>query len=78
MSSIQSTNLYKLVGSMNRILGNRVKHVKGVRPCCNALTNLRVAIGNNYVKVRLYSMSFDNYCMALFSVTEKEITDPEL
>ena len=77
MSSIQSTNLFLLIGFWHRLLGNRVWPVKGVLSRCNTLKSKR-CYGNNNLKVRLYSLSFDIYCMYLFSVTEKKLTDPEL
>ena len=71
MSSIQSPNLFLLVGFLCRLLGNRFWPVKGVRSRCNTLEFKR-CYGNSNVKVRLYSLLFDIYCMHLFRVTEKK------
>ena len=77
MSSIQSPNSFWLVGFLYRLLGNRVWPVRGVRSSFNALKSKR-CYGNNDLKVRLKSLSFDNYCMYILIVTKKKLTDPEL
>ena len=77
MSSIQSPNSFWSVGFLYRLLGNRVWPVRGVRSRFNTLKSKR-CYGNNKHKVRLKSLSFDNYCMYIFIVTEKKLTDPEL
>ena len=60
MSSIQSPNLFLLVAFFCRLLGNRVWPVKGVRSRCNTLQSKRCHGNSNAVKVRLYSLLFDN------------------
>ena len=77
MSSIQSPKSFWLVGFLYRLLGNRVWPVRGVRSRFNTLKFKR-CYGNNNLKVRLKSLSFDNYCMYIFIVTEKKLTDPEI
>ena len=77
MSSIQLPNSFWSVSFLYRLLGNRVWPVRGVRSRVNTLKSKR-CYGNNNFKVRLKSLSFDNYCMYIFIVTEKKLTDPEL
>ena len=77
MSSIQSHNLFLFVGFLYRLLGNGIWPVRGVRSCCSTIKSKR-CYGNNNVKVKLYSLLLDIYCIYLFSVTEKKTTDPEL
>ena len=48
-----------------------------VRSRCSTIKFKRCC-GNNNVKVKLYSLLLDIYCIYLFSVTEKKPTDPEL
>ena len=73
MSFLQSPISFLLGGFLYRLLGNRVWTVKGVCSCCNTLKS-KCCYGNNNVKVRFYSLlSFDIYCMYLFSVTENFI-----
>ena len=77
MSSIQSSNLFLLVGALSRLIGNRTRPVNGVRSCCNTLKSKRCH-GNNNVKASLYSLSFDMYCMYLFSEAAQKLNFPEL
>ena len=70
MSSIQSRNLYLYVGFLYRLLGNGIWPVRGVRSRCGTLKSKR-CYGNNNLKVKLYSLLLDIYCIYLFSVTEK-------
>ena len=77
MSSIQSHNLFLFVGFSYRLLGNGIWPVRGVRSRCSTIKSKR-SYGNNNVKVKLYSLLLDIYCIYLFSVTEKKPTDPEL
>ena len=77
MSSIQSPNSFWLVGFLYRLLGNRVWPVRGVRSRFNTLKCKR-CYGNNSLKVRLWSLSLDNYRMYIFGETEKILIDPEL
>ena len=48
-----------------------------VRSRCNTLES-KLCYGNSNVKVRLYSLLFDSYCMYVFSITEKKPTVSEL
>ena len=75
MSSIQSRNLFLFVGFLYRLLGNGIWPVRGVRLRCSTIKSKR-CYGNNYVKVKLYSLLLDIYCIYLFSMTEKKPTDP--
>ena len=75
ISSIQSPNLFLLVGFLCRLLGNRVWPVRGVHSRCNTLESKR-CYGNSNVKVRLYSLLFEICCMDLFSVIEKKQLTP--
>ena len=77
MSYIQSPNSFWSVGFLYRLLGKRVWPVRGVRLRFNTLKSKR-CYGNNNLKVRLKSLSFDNYCMYIFIVTKTKLTDPEL
>ena len=77
MSSIQSSKSFWLEGFLYRLLGNRVWPVRGVLSRFNTLKSKR-CYGNNNLKVRLKSLSFDNYYMYIFIVTEKKLTDPEI
>ena len=77
MPSIQSPNSFWLVGFLYRLLGNRVWPVRGVRSRFNTIKSKR-CYGNNNLKVRLKSLSFDNYCMYIFIGTENKLTGPEL
>ena len=77
MPSIQSSNLFLLVGSLSRLLGNRTRPVTGVRSRCNTLKS-KHCHGNNNVTASLYSLSFDIDCMYLFSVAAQILTYPEL
>ena len=58
MSSIQSPNLFLLVGFLYWLLSNRIWPVKGMRSRCNTFKSKR-CYGNNNATVRLYSLSFD-------------------
>ena len=77
ISSIQSPHLFLLEGFLCRLLGNIVWSVRGVRSRCNTLES-KHCYGNSNVKVRLYSLLLDIYCMYLSSMTEKKPSDPEL
>ena len=76
MSSIQSRNLFLLVGFLYRLLGNGIWPVRGVRSRCSTIKSKR-CYGNNNVKLKLYSLLVEIYCIDLFSVTEKKPTDPD-
>ena len=77
ISTIQSPNLFLLVGFLGRLLGNRVWPVRGVRSRCNTPESKR-CYGNSNVKVGLYSLLFELFCMYHITVSEKKPTDPEL
>ena len=77
MSYIQSHNLFLFICFLYRLLGNGIWPVRGVRSRCSTIKSKR-CYGNNYVKVKLNSLLLDIYCIYLFSVTEKKLTDPEL
>ena len=77
MSYIQSHNLFLSICFLYRLLGNGIWPVRGVHSRCSTIKSKR-CYGNNYVKVKLYSLLLDIYCIYLFSVTEKKLTDPEL
>ena len=76
MSSIQSPNLFLLVGFLQRLLGNRIRPVKGVRSSCDT-SKTRRCYGNSSVKARPYSLSSDIFNMYIFSVKEQKQTDPK-
>ena len=77
MSSIQSPNLFLLVGFLFSLLGNIIWPVKRVRSRYNTYKS-KCCHGHNNGTVRFYSLLFDIYRMYLFSVPEKKPTDPEL
>ena len=76
MPSIQLPNLFLLVGFLKRLLGNRIRTVKGVRSRCDTSKTKR-CFGNSNVKAWLYSLPSDIYNMYLFSVKKQKSTDPK-
>ena len=72
---MQSPNLFFFVGRRFVPVARQATEYGLSR--CKTLESNR-CYGNSNVKVRLYSLLFDIYCMYLFSVPEKKPTDPEL
>ena len=75
MSSIQSRNLFLFVGFLYRLLGNGIWPVRGVCSRCSTIKSER-CYGNNNVKVELYSLVLDIYCIYIFGVTESNQLTP--